>query len=533
MFFGAELMSHLINVVILTAAVAAVVLWRYRAAVLQGMRAGGVASLPVPPAGAQPPVQEPERAAAAGTAAALAWERGARRRLAAVTLVSVGAAALVLTGLSFAQGDLPASPSSVVVQVGIMLSAAVPMLAVSLAVPLRRALLHWIVLLAATLALGMALAAVQRWLAGKEVDVKLFSIAGLFVTLAAVQLWQPLLVLLATGTSRLRGVAPIVFAGLLVFGLAPLAGSRFTQALSATEAGSAWALRLGFNGAFVALALPVAALAWWRLRALARAYERKRFSDAQLLARTWWLMFVAIAGVDMISTRPRPLATALGCVLAYYTFPLLERRLLGRAGLERARPAPRMLLVLRPFGYQARTERLFDRIAARWRLFGPVTTIAAPDVVSRTVDPADFLRFATGHVDESFVRTQADLDHRLATLDLAPDPDGRHRIGEFCCRDETWQATVVALMQRADAVVMDVRGVTEQRRGCEYELQQLAERLPPRKVVLVTDASTDLGVVDRATRGRSGAMRLEPVRSAGAAGTDRVFKALIDAAAGG
>jgi len=57
---------------------------------------------------------------------------------------------------------------------------------------------------------------------------------------------------------------------------------------------------------------------------------------------------------------------------------------------------------------------------------------------------------------------------------------------------------VVELMQRADAVVMDVRGLTRERRGCEFELQQLALRLRPQRVVLVADHATDRGVLESA-----------------------------------
>ena len=86
--------------------------------------------------------------------------------------------------------------------------------------------------------------------------------------------------------------------------------------------------------------------------------------------------------------------------------------------------------------------------------------IAAPDVVAGTVDPGDVLRFLTGNIDAGFVTSQDDLTRRLATMDVEPDRDGRFRINEFCCRDDTWQATVVALIERADAVVMDLRGFT-------------------------------------------------------------------------
>jgi len=114
-----------------------------------------------------------------------------------------------------------------------------------------------------------------------------------------------------------------------------------------------------------------------------------------------------------------------------------------------------------PIPYMGYTDNPERPILHFW--FGPLTMIAAPDVVARTVDPGDFLQFASGRIGATFVNTQEDLDQRLATLDRAPDPDGRYRVNEFCCRDSSWQATVVQLIERADAVVMDLRGFNAQR----------------------------------------------------------------------
>ena len=296
-------------------------------------------------------------------------------------------------------------------------------------------------------------------------------------------------------------------------------------------------MSIGLNAGFFLLALPTGWFAWSRLKTVARAYENKRLSDAQLLARTWWLMFVASIAITLANVYEKPwqwLAIFSVSAVAYLIFPPLLAWTLGRLRIDRRRPSPRTLLLLRVFGYRARTEKLFDRIAARWRLLGPVTMIAAPDVIARTVDPEDFLRYLTGQLSSAFVQSRDDLDARLAGFDRRPDPDGRYRINEFCCRDDTWQATVVELMRRADAVVMDVRGVTGKRRGCEFELQQLAARLLPEQIVLVVDGTTDRGMIEGAMLGQ-GAARLpkmtEVARNA-TNETNQVFANLINAAYG-
>jgi hypothetical protein len=52
-------------------------------------------------------------------------------------------------------------------------------------------------------------------------------------------------------------------------------------------------------------------------------------------------------------------------------------------------------------------------------------------------------------------------------------------------------------MGRANAVIMDVRGLKRDRRGCEFELQQLASVLLPRRVVLVADATTETVILEQ------------------------------------
>jgi len=160
-----------------------------------------------------------------------------------------------------------------------------------------------------------------------------------------------------------------------------------------------------------------------------------------------------------------------------------------------------------------------------------VTMIGAPDVVADTVDPGDVLRFAAGNIDASFVTSQEDLTRRLATMDVEPDRDGRFRINEFCCHDDTWQATVVALIERADAVVMDLRGFSAERHGCEFELKELAARLGAGRGVLVVDASTDRALLARLVPAGDAAMPMVEVRRGNGGQADAAFAALLGAAA--
>jgi hypothetical protein len=150
-------------------------------------------------------------------------------------------------------------------------------------------------------------------------------------------------------------------------------------------------------------------------------------------------------------------------------------------------------------------------------------------VVARTIGPGDYLRWLTGRADQLFVTSRADLAARLAALDMAPDPDRRCRVNAFCCRQNTWQATVVELMQRADVVLMDVRRLSRDRHGCEFELEQLAQRLAPQRLVFVTDATTERAILEAAFGQQLAGIRLVEVR--GSRNMKRVFEALLEAVA--
>jgi hypothetical protein len=528
---GAQLLFHFLNVMLLTALVAPFVLWRYRKAVLAGMQTQVGAAMPLAPALGPRPRATP--ASMPGVDAKLAWEARVRRRIFVAVVAALFPPALLLAVHYVVVNELPLTPAHLLLFAATATLMAVPMVGVLTAIPFSRAVGLGIATLFAFAAAWVAVSMLQRPFMGKAPTLDQLLNFFNFFGFAAITLALPLVLAAAIGARRVRGVAPFVFAGLLVFALAPLLGMQVTQLLGAMQWSARSVLSGGIHVGAIVLALPVGLVAWWRLKALARAYDAKRFSDAQLLAHNWWLMFVAVYVVEQVNAHPGSAAllqTVAVAAFAYVVFPFLLSHALARA--QRGMPAMprRMLLVLRIFGDRARTGALFERIASRWQRFGPVTTIAAPDAAADTVDPGDLLRFATGRIGEAFVTSKDDLVRRLATVDVEPDRDGRYRINEFCCRDDTWKATVVALIARADAIVMDLRGFTAARRGAEFELEQLATRASPDRVVLVVDASTDRELVARATAAAGRAMAMMEVRRGSARQVDAAFAALLAAA---
>jgi hypothetical protein len=320
-----------------------------------------------------------------------------------------------------------------------------------------------------------------------------------FVASLAFAAALPLALLLITGWRQIRAVTPLALSCTLVFGFALV---MFHEALK--EAFNLEAIRsvlldvsaltsvgVMYYGVFMILVLPVGWIAWRLLQYQAARYERKRFSDVQLVVDCWWLIVTADEIVTNLSTKYGLAGIAAG-IAAFAAYRIaVALALAWLPGLHGDQPRKRLLL-LRVFGYQARTETLFDRVAQQWRFHGPVQLIAGVDLAMRTADPGDMLAFVGGRLAERYVATADEAGRHVSELDMQPDPDGRFRVNEVYCRDDTWRPTLQALLDTTDTVLMDLRSFSSGNAGCVFELEQLVSRLPPEKIVFVYDQTTDL-----------------------------------------
>jgi hypothetical protein len=270
--------------------------------------------------------------------------------------------------------------------------------------------------------------------------------------------WLPFAVVVLTGWRRVRAVLPLALTGTLLFGF----GSLLFRDLFIRAFDIEWLRDVLLSGAafssgaavqyvlFMLASLPVGWLAWRLLNVVAAAFASKRFSDIQLIVDCWWAIVTAEATTSLSNTYG--LLGIAGGVAAFAAYRVAVALVLR--GDRPPQAAPRLLL-LRVFGYQTRTESLFDRVAQTWRLQGPVQLIAGVDLAMRTADPGDMLALLDGRLAESYVRTPQEVGERLARLDLRPDPDGRFRINEVYCHDNTWRTTLEALLDQSDIVLME------------------------------------------------------------------------------
>jgi hypothetical protein len=242
-----------------------------------------------------------------------------------------------------------------------------------------------------------------------------------------------------------------------------------------------------------------------------------------------WLIVAFVLSAEFAGEFGWKGIAGLGGFVVYRAMAQLGLSISFRGSL--AEPGMR-LLVLRVFGFRGRSEKLFDSVAQRWRFRGGVAMIAGTDLAARTMDPDDTLAFLAGELQSRFVRGPQDLRDHLLQMDESSDPDGRFRVTEFFCYENTWSQTLAALLSRSDAILMDLRGFSEKNSGCIFELKQLTTQQRLGNTVFVVDASSDLKLLESTlgAAGPAGAditrLCLEKVESEASFERERVYRSL-------
>lgn len=311
---------------------------------------------------------------------------------------------------------------------------------------------------------------------------------GLPTVIMLAFLWQPI-----------RAVGPLVLAFVITVALGSYTllwmPSRDEGALrTISEIGS----RLGvsaitvFAGMIIFAVLLFGVLGWALLSLLGKLYEQKKLSDQSIMLDSLWLLFAVVESVGVFQASPWILAG----LFALVGYKLVSR--LGFRWMDAVRRASesQTLLLLRVFALGKRSERLFDKLRKHWQYAGSIAMIAGPDLVTSTVEPHEFLEFVRGHLSRRFVSGAQDLERRIAVADGTPDPDGRYRVKEFFCYNDTWQMTMERLAATSDAVLMDLRSFSPVNQGCIFELGRLLDGMDLGRVVFLIDDTTDLGFLE-------------------------------------
>lgn len=296
--------------------------------------------------------------------------------------------------------------------------------------------------------------------------------------------------------NRIRSVGPLVFAWMLC---GVTGAVLFVQAANESDVllrfivKAAQPLGLGTTSTFVAMHLAgfllLVIAGWYLLKRIGDAYRQKRFSDRSITLDSMWLMFAVIQSIGFAFEGAPWILAAPVAYMAYRSVVSLRFR--WSKYHSHPTSAPLELLLLRVFSLGRRSNLFFDNFSRLWRPVGIINMIAGPDLVTSAVEPHEFLEFAGGNLSRQFIRDQADLDQRLADLDRHVDPDGRYRVHEFFCHDDTWRMTMQRLAAESHAILMDLRSFSASNQGCLYELKVLLDTIDLRRIVFIVDKTTD------------------------------------------
>jgi hypothetical protein len=320
---------------------------------------------------------------------------------------------------------------------------------------------------------------------------------------SALQLWWhqnlllTLILLVALGR-RVRAVGPLV----LVFMIIGAAGASFSidslaqksvqdQVLHVT--GALGVDQFAFELTILAGFVLAGVLGWVALAWIRRGYDAKRLSDQSITIDSIWLLFTVYHCIDL---EVEWKGWAFVGLLSFGVYKAVSE--VGFAWLRRRKrsPAHPRLVVLRVFGQGHRSEKLMGTVGARWRYAGSTSLIVGTDLATTLIEPHLFLEFIQGRLASRFIHDRAALEARLAEIETLPDFDGRHRVSEFFCHDDTWRMTLIALVARSDVILMDLRGFSPANQGCAFELRELVQVALLGRVVLIVNRTTDMTLLN-------------------------------------
>src|SRR5574341_150912 len=261
---------------------------------------------------------------------------------------------------------------------------------------------------------------------------------------------------------------------------------------------------------------------WLILQWIVVLYKQKKISDQSITVDAIWLLYGIVQSIDLIFEG---LAWFLAGLLAFVLYKAIAQAgfsLLGyRAPPNRKTSA---LLLLRVFSLGKRSERLFDALALHWRYVGSIRLITGPDLAITTVEPHEFLDFMSGKLARRFIDNIQTLDLRISEIDFESDPDGRFRVNDFFCYDDTWRMVLSRLVGKIDVVLMDLRGFSSRNAGSIFEISELINVVPLRRVVFVIDDTTDEAFLRQVMQQSWDHMRPTSPNRVSASGLLRLFR---------
>jgi hypothetical protein len=214
-----------------------------------------------------------------------------------------------------------------------------------------------------------------------------------------------------------------------------------------------------------------------------------------------------------------------GVALHLWLWRRLQRRLSRKPALK--------LLVLRVFGLDQTLAFTVNGLLQYWRHFGPYFMVGDPALMKAKTSAVGvyiylsmlaffvllivqievqafaelsdrgqatvagiyalgigglYLVFARRLAQRQFVRSENDLAARVRKMVERPFTwNLTYRTMLMFCYANTWRAAVARCVNEANAVLMDLRGYSEERQGCAYEVDFLFDVVPVERIIFIVD----------------------------------------------
>ncbi len=104
-----------------------------------------------------------------------------------------------------------------------------------------------------------------------------------------------------------------------------------------------------------------------------------------------------------------------------------------------------------------------------------------------------FIAFEYIQIERSFIKSRETIQARITRLEKRPRglAEGTFTGIPTMCHVNTWRGTVAEMVKTTDIVMMDLRGFSEEKKGCEYEIDFLLDNICINRVLILIDTQDD------------------------------------------
>jgi hypothetical protein len=305
----------------------------------------------------------------------------------------------------------------------------------------------------------------------------------------------PSIALLLVISKQTSAVGPLVFVFLFITIMGGLAFHHFVVATpSLMKFVIDIAVKIGIGGymttfllfatGFLLFAIP----GWALIRIVKTRYKNKKTGDQAIMLSTVWIVFGFVYSMSLVWDGKFWVLIGFSIVFIYLLLTrLMEKWLCAKYTFGDGSS----LLFLRVFALGKRSKNLFSRVSKYRRFNGSIQLISGPDLFNATLEPHEFFDFITGKLARRFIHNAEDLAIRIAEMDKKPDADGRYRVNDFFCHNDTWKMVLSSLVHQSRIILMDLRSFGKNNKGCQYEISELLNLISFTRILFVTDKTTD------------------------------------------